>query len=344
VKKLTISQIAALAGVSTATVSRVLNGKEDVNDKTRLKVQRIIAEHGYRPSALARGLSLKKTDNLGLIIPDTAEYLFTSPYFSELIRGISRAANAKGFRLLLATAHTKETQEGTYRDLIGIVDGLILLDICMGDERISYLRQWEVPFVLVGRLPGCDDLDWVDSDNLGGAKRATTFLLKQGHRQIAFLNGPPDQTVSFYREQGYRQAYEALGLHLDESLICNKDFSIEAGVQLTRELLARGRSFSAVFAASDLLAFGAIQALKEAGFAIGEDISIVGFDDLPLARHCDPALTTVHQPIYEIGEAAANTLISRISGGTSPDPLQKVFRTELIVRKSSPPISRNPHR
>ncbi len=348
-KRLTIAEIAALAGVSTATVSRVLNGKRDVSPETRLKVQRIIAAHNYQPNALARSLSLRRTHNLGLIIPHTAEYLVSFPYFSELIRGISQRANAAGYRLLLATSSSERSSEETYGEVLrGAVDGLIVVDLKVQDERLRWLRREAVPFVLIGRPlepePSSEvaGVNCVDSDNVGGAYRATRHLLELGHESIWLINGPPEHAVSVYRERGFRRALEEAGRGAEGRVLAGP-FTVEAGYELTQTLLARTRGRSrggigiGIVAASDLQACGAVLALREAGLRVGADVSVVGFDDVPLARAFDPPLTTVRQPIFEIGKEAARLLIRQIEQPDAP-PLQTVFPTELIVRRSTRPL------
>jgi DNA-binding LacI/PurR family transcriptional regulator len=341
-KRLTIAEIAALAGVSTATVSRVLNGKKDVSLKTRLKIQRIIADHGYQPHALARSLSLKKTYNLGLIIPHTAEYLFSFPYFSELIRGISHHANAQGYRLLLATASSERSSADTYETVLyGAVDGLIVVDIKVQDERLKWLEREQIPFVLVGRPFQRSTMSCVDSDNVGGAYQATRYLLELGYEEVWLINGPAEHTVSVYREQGYQRALQEAG-HSSGERVLYGPFTVEGGYALAQEVLRRRSHLATkakqkgfgLLAASDLQACGAILALKEAGLAVGREVSVIGFDDVPLARVFDPPLTTVRQPIFEIGMEAARSLIRRIERPEAP-PLQTVFPTELIVRKST---------
>ncbi len=347
-KRLTITEIAALAGVSTATVSRVLNGKKDVSPRTRRRIQQLIEAYNYRPHALARGLSLKRTQNLGLIIPHTADYLFSSPYFAELIRGISQQANAQGYRLLLSTTTSEQPSQAVYDEMLqGVVDGLIVLDVKVRDSRLLWLKQEGIPFVLVGQ-PLDPAFDWgthisyVDSDNKGGAYQATRYLLELDHKEVFLLNGPKDHAVSITREQGFQQALDEAGLSQRAQVIYG-EFSLESGRTFIEELLRQRRQRRnldfGLLAASDVQALGAIAALKEAEVAVGRNVSVIGFDDVPLARAFDPPLTTVRQPIFTIGQEAVRLLIRCLEEPEAP-PLQTIFPTELIVRQSTRPLKR----
>jgi len=335
-RKLTIKEIAELAGVSKATVSRVLNGKGGVSPRTRRKVERVIQMYSYTPNLVARGLSLRRTGGVGLIVAHTAKRLSSHLFFLEFLRGVSHFLTEMGFRLILATADSEEDYESSCRNMAqdGFVDGAVILGIRKNDRRLRYFLKAGVPFVTVGRPIGYPRADYVDSDNQGGARTATEYLLRLGHKEIFFINGPEDHVASIAREKGYKEAFNTHGVSLGEQYIVHGDFSFESGYGAVRMALAQGLEFSAVFAASDLTAMGAATALKEAGFRVGEDISVVGFDDIPYARLFDPPLTTVHQPIHEMGEEAGRLLLLRLEGDVE-GPLRKVFRTQLIVREST---------
>lgn len=334
--KLTIQEIADMVDVSKATISRVLNDKEDVNPATRRKIQEIIDKHNYKPSPLARGLNKRGTQNLGLAIPHTAEYLFSFPYFSELIRGISHFASEEGFRLILETTRAETEEENAYKDIVrsGVIDGLILLEVRKQDKRIEFLKKYDFPFIAVGRSLEYPDIDYVDSNNVTGARDATEYLIDLGYRRIIFLNGPRDHSVSFYREKGYREALNRNGLDVREDDIVNCQFTIDSGYQAARSLLQEERDIKAIFAASDLSAIGAAKALKEEDIVPGEDMSIIGFDNIPFSKVSEPPLTTVKQPIHKIGQEVAETLIAKLQGEIT-DPIQKVLKNELVIREST---------
>lgn len=332
-QRLTIAEIAKLAGVSTATISRVLNGKSDVNEKTRRRIQRIIKRYGFTPHALARSLSLKKTNNLGVIIPHTADYLFSSPYFAELIRSFGQQVNSCSYRLILSTTSEERSSSEVYNELLyGAVDGLLVLDVRVGDERVCWLKGAGIPFALVGQDPKAEGISFVDSDNEQGAYQATKHLIELGHEEIFLMNGPRGHWVSQSREQGFRRALKEVGL--SPSGIFYSPFTIEAGFALAQEVFKRSRRDFGLLAASDLQAFGAINALKQLGLKVGDQVSVIGFDDIPLAQFFDPPLSTVRQPIWQIGQEAAKALIRRVESPES-EPIRRILPTELIIRNST---------
>jgi len=335
-QKLTIKEIAELAGVSKATVSRVINGKPGVNPETRKKVEQVIRTHSYAPNLVARGLSLRRTGSIGLIVAHSAKRLSSHLFFLEFLQGVSHYLTEKGFRLTLMTADSEEDYESSCLNMAqgGFVDGAIILGIRKNDRRLKYFLKAGVPFVTVGRPIGYPKADYVDSDNRGGAKMATEYLLRLGHKEILFINGPADHVASIARERGYREAFNAHGIAIKDRYIVHEDFSFEGGYEMVRTALAQGRKLSAVFAASDLTAMGAATALKEAGFRVGEDVSVVGFDDIPYAPLFDPPLTTVHQPIQEMGQETGRMLLARLDEHVS-GPLRKIFRVQLIIREST---------
>lgn len=335
-KKLTIKEIAELAGVSKATVSRVLNAKQGVHPETREKVEQVIKAHAYTPNLVAQGLSLKRTRNIGLVVAHTASRLSSHLFFLEFLRGISSFLNEKGFRLVLATANSEEDYEDSCRNMAqdGVVDGVILLGIRSNDVRLQHFLDAGVPCITVGRPIGYPEVDYVDSDNEGGTRTAVEYLLQLGYEKVLFVNGPQDHVASIAREQGYKAALRGHSLPIDKRYIIHGDFSFESGYAAVRDGTVTNLEFSAVFAASDLAAMGAITALKESGIQAGKDASVIGFDDIPYASFFDPPLTTVHQPICEMGEEAGRLLLLRLDGDVQ-GPLTKVFRTQLIIREST---------
>ncbi len=335
-QKLTIKEIAELAGVSKATVSRVINGKPGVNPETRKKVEQVIQAHSYAPNLVARGLSLRQTGNIGLIVAHSAKRLSSHLFFLEFLQGVSRYLTKKGIRLTLMTADSEEDYESSCLNMAqgGFVDGAIILGIRKNDRRLKYFLKTGVPFVTVGRPIGYPKADYVDSDNQGGAKMATEYLLRLGHKEILFINGPRDHVASIARERGYREAFTAHGIAVNDQYIVHEDFSFESGYETVRAALAQGQKLSAVFAASDLTAMGAATALKEAGLRVGKDVSVVGFDDIPYAPLFDPPLTTVHQPIQKMGQETGRLILIR-ANGAAHSPLTRVFPTQLVVREST---------
>ena len=335
-KKLTMKEIAELAGVSKATVSRVLNAKPGVHPETREKVQQVIKAYSYSPNLVAQGLSSRRTRNIGLVVAHTASRLSSHLFFLEFLRGISTFLSEKGFRLILATANSEEDYEDSCRSMAqdGVVDGVVLLGVRSDDVRLQHFLDAGVPCITVGQPIGYPEVDYVDSDNEGGARTAVEYLLQLGYEKILFVNGPEDHVVSIARERGYRAALSGHQLASDERYIVHGDFSFESGYEAVKDATITGLEFSAVFAASDLAAMGAVAAFKESGIQAGKDASVIGFDDIPYASFVDPPLTTVHQPIFEMGEEAGRLLLLRLSGNVQ-GTLNKIFRTQLIIREST---------
>lgn len=331
-----MKEIAKLAGVSKATVSRVLNAKQGVHPETRERVKQVIEAHSYTPNLVAQGLSSKRTGSIGLVVAHTTRRLSSHLFFLEFLRGISSCLNEKGFRLILATADSEEDYEDSCRSMTqnGVVDGVVILGIRSNDKRLRYLLDAGIPFITVGQPIGYPEADYVDADNEGGARTAMEYLLRLGHEKVLFVNGPETHVASIAREHGYRAALDKRGIPGGERHIIYGDFSFESGYQAVRDARRTGLEFSAVFTASDLAAMGAITALKEGGIQAGKDASVIGFDDISYASFFDPPLTTVYQPICEMGEEAGRLLLLRLDGNIQ-GPLTKVFRTQLIIREST---------
>jgi len=333
---MTLEEIAKLAGVSRSTVSRVINNHPNVSPEVRERVWKVIRELDYQPHAAARSLATRRTQVLGLIIPQAVTILFTDPFFPLLIRGIADACNARRYHLMLSLFSSRDEQRELYRRIIrgGHLDGIIISSTVIDDPLIPRLLEDQVPFVLVGRYPRDARASYVDADNRAGAQMAVDYLIRLGHRRIATITGPLNMIAGLDRYEGYLAALRNKGLEKDDALIAEGDFSYEGGFQAMQTLLPHEPT--AVFVASDTMALGAIKAIKGAGLRIPEDISIVGFDDLEAASFSDPPLTTVRQPIYLLGSTAAQLLIDLIEGKSRP-PQRIVFPTELVIRRSCSP-------
>jgi len=328
----TLEQIAKLAGVSRSTVSRVINDHPNVRPEVRERVWQVIRQVGYQPHAAARSLVTNRTQIIGLIIPQAVTTIFTDPFFPLLIRGIADTCNAHRYHLMLSLFSSRTEQESLYRRVLrgGYLDGVIVASTMLDDPLIPRLLEDQVPFVSVGRYPD-ERVDYVDVDNVSGARMATEHLLRLGHRRIATVTGPLGMMAGRDRLEGYRQALESRGLPVDDNLIAEGDFTEEGGRTAMQRLLPHEPT--AVFVASDTMAVGAMKAIKEAGLNIPADVAVVSFDDLPIASIVEPPLTTVRQPIERLGATAVDILITIIEheGGSR----QKVILpTELVVRAS----------
>ncbi|WP_431771131.1 LacI family DNA-binding transcriptional regulator [Streptomyces cucumeris] len=334
----TLEEVAARAGVGRGTVSRVINGSPRVSDRTRVAVQRAVAELGYVPNRVARALAADRADAVALVIPEPETRLFAEPYFSDIIRGVGAGLADTDLQLLLTLIRTpKERQR--FADYLAAhrVDGVLLVSVHADDPLPDLLERIEIPAVLSGRRSAHESVAYVDSDNTGGARAAVAHLIERGRTTVATITGPLDMYVAQCRLDGYRDALRAAGRDVDPALAVAADFTEEGGRRAMRELLARRPDLDAVFAASDVMAAGARQVLREQGRRVPEDVALVGFEDSAVARHMDPPLTSVRQATEEMGRAMARVLLEEIEGGAGRTavPPRLVLPTELVARASS---------
>jgi LacI family transcriptional regulator len=331
-KKMTISKIAELAGVSKATVSRVLNSYPHVRPELRERVQQVIEDTGFQPNNVARLLASDRSSMIGLLIPSGPQAVFTDPYFPVITQGISQGATQNNQTLALFIFQTEQEGRDTIRSIVatGLLDGLIVTADLKENSFIPLLFEHKVPFVLIGRPGHSDGVHFIDADNVGGGFMATEHLIKLGHRRIATVTSAQNAS-SDDRFIGYRRALDAYGVAFDPQLVTTGDYSLESGYYATRQLIPRQPE--AIFVATDTMALGALRALREAELRVPDDVAIVSFDDLPPAIQADPQLTTVRQPINQIGRMAVETLMQVIENPDLP-PRQEFLPNELIVRAS----------
>jgi LacI family transcriptional regulator len=327
-----LEQIAKLSGVSRSTVSRVVNNDPNVSVVTREKVLQVVKRVNYTPNAAARGLAAGCTHVLGLVIPMGVSTLFTDPYFPVLIQGVSSACNMREYSVMLWLAEP-EYERRQIRQIMysGLVDGVIISSMLLNDSLVQALAEGDLPFMLVGRHPTDTRVSYVDADNIGGACEAVTHLLRLGRTRVATITGPQNMIAGADRLAGYNAALRDRGLLSDPSLIAEGDFTETGGYRAMQQLLARRPD--AVFAASDIMAVGALRALREASLRVPEDVAVVGFDDLPQAARTEPALTTVRQPVYRLGAMAVDSVLDLLEHQSS-FPRRIVLPTELVVRSS----------
>jgi LacI family transcriptional regulator len=332
---LTLEKVGKLVGVSRSTVSRVINDDPHVQDVVRERVWQVIRETGYQPHAAARSLVTRRTRIIGAIIPEAVTTLFVDPFFSLLLGGITATCNAHGYHLMLALFNGPIKQEDLYQRLVhsSHLDGVIVASTRIGDPLIHKLMEDKIPFIMVGRCTD-DGVRYVDVDNVGGAHMAVAHLARLGHKRIATITGPLDMPAGADRLIGYKQALHAHRLPVEEELIVEGDFTRGGGAASMHRLLSA--SPSAVFAASDSMAIGALQTLREANLRIPEDVALVGFDDVSVATAVEPALTTVRQPIERLGSLAAELLLSLLENPPdAPAPAQHIILpAELVIRDS----------
>lgn len=329
----TIKDIAKKGGVSYSTVSRALNNRLVVNEKTRREIQKLAEEMGYKPNGLARGLVTQKTDTLGLVIPD-----ITNPFFPEVARGVEEEAAKYGYSVFLCNTDWDVKKEQRYLQalLSKRVDGIILASASEDSDYVIELVRGGLPLILVSRVMKQVDTNYVAIDNVKGAYLATDHLLNLGHRGIAYIGGPENLEFSRARYEGYLLALASKGIEINSRYIRHGKFKKEEGYRNTCELLKDPASRpTAIFAANDILALGIIQAARELGIQVPGELSVVGFDDIPYASYGEVRLTTVAQPKYAMGEMAAKLLLDEIQSGKKPQKKHIVLQPELVIRNSS---------
>ena len=331
-EKLTIRQIAKLAGVSRSTVSRVINDHLNVSPETRERVLQIVAETGFRPDPIARSLSSRTVGIIGLVIPLTIQSLFEDPFFPRLMQGISQGCNAHNYTLSLFLFHSQEEERSLHQRIARnrLLDGVIVTATRAGDPLIPELIANQTPFVMHGRHED-PRVSFVEVDNETGAYTAVTHLVRLGRQRIALITGPSGSVAAEDRKQGYVKALQERRVRVDESLIVHGEFTEMSSYEAMQRLLPHGPD--AVFVASDTMAVGALRALREVGKRVPDEVAVVGFDDLPQAATADPPLTTIRQPIQQTGVLAVEMLIDILENGADP-PRRIVLPTELVIRAS----------
>ncbi len=331
----TLDDVARAAGVSRATVSRVVNRNANVSPQAQRAVERAIAALGYVPNLAARSLVTRRSDSIGLVIPEPTGSLTSDPYFPLLLRGVSAECSAAGLQLVLLMPQSRAEEQRVEAFLAaGHLDGALLVSLHGNDPLPKRLRERGVPVVVGGRPPAGANVSYVDVDNEHGARTAVEHLIAAGRRVVAIIGGPLDMPAGIDRLAGYRHARANAGLPVDHSLEVHGPFVRETGIEGMRELLARRPDIDAVFAASDLIAAGALQEIVASGRRVPDDVALVGFDDSPLAETLQPPLTSVRQPIEEMGREMTRILLGEIASATAV-PRRVILSTQLVVRASS---------
>lgn len=331
----TLEAVAELAGVGRGTVSRVVNGAPGVSAKARAAVETAITQLNYIPNPAARSLVTSRTDCVALVIPESESRLAAEPYFSAVIRGVStELADTEMQLLLILVRDRRELDRLTRFAAARRVDGVLLVSIHDDDPLPGLLEEMRMPTVLAGRRSPDESLSHVHSDNVGGAATAVRHLLDGGRTTIATITGPLDMDVGNSRLRGWREALAERGAAVDERLVAVSDFTEEGGRTAMRDLLDRAPGIDAVFAASDVMAVGALTELRERGRRVPDDVAVIGFDDSVVARHTTPALTSVRQPIEAIGRSITRLLLAEIAEPSTVHE-QLVLPTTLVVRDST---------
>jgi len=330
---LTLEDIARLSGSSRSTVSRVINGDSNVSDATREKIMEVIREVNFQPNLAARGLAVGRVSVVGLVIPMGVSAIFTDPFFPLLIQGVSSGCNSKDYSVMLWLAEPDYERRMISKMMYnGLVDGVIVSSMLMDDPIVKALAESKLPFILIGRHPTNDDISYIDLDNQKSASDAVSYLVNMGRQRVATISGPRNMIVGQDRLQGYKNALAQHEMPLDEQLIVEGDFTEEGGYLAMRSLLAAKPD--AVFVASDSMAMGAMRAIQEKGLRIPQDVAVIGFDDIASSSRSTPTLSTVRQPIHEMGTKAAEVIIEMILN-PGMEPQKIVLETGLVLREST---------
>ena len=338
----TITDVARRAGVSTMTVSRVLNGSGYTSAQTRAKVEAAIDELGYVPNALARQLRSKRTKTIALVVSD-----ISNPFFTTIARGVEDFSAGHGFSVMYCNTDESPAEERRYLLMLveRQIDGVLLVPSRSSGDSFRLLNRHRMPVVVIDRRISARNVDSVRTDSEAGGYALTRHLIELGHRRIAVLTGRREISTSMDRLAGCRRALEEAGLSLPDALVHFGDFNFGRlnhadGHRMAQDVLAaEGERPTALFCANNFIGFGAIRALREAGLRVPEDMSVVAFDDLPEEWLSDPFLTVASQPAYEIGYRAVELLLDRISNHHEPAGESVVLPFELVVRRSSGPPS-----
>jgi DNA-binding LacI/PurR family transcriptional regulator len=327
----TIKDIARKAGVAPSVVSRALNNKYGVKDSTKKLILKLAQEMNYYPNTAARSLVTRKTDTIGIMMADISE-----PYYSQLIKGMEYVANQTGYSLLFSNSYESVEHNRVLQKMIFAqrVDGLIIVGSNIQEKNFSMsLFEQDIPFVLVERNFSDPRVNCIWVDNIAGAYLATKYLIKKGHRKIGHMAGNLYFQVALDRLEGYKKALVEAGIEYSEELVVSGNFVWQSGYESMKDLLKHHPQCTAVFVASDTMAYGALQAITEAGLNVPDDVGIIGFDDLEFSSLTNPPLTTIRQPRYQMGQKAMEVLTD-ILRDEAENGIKIPLAPELIVRRS----------
>ncbi|RAP75265.1 LacI family DNA-binding transcriptional regulator [Paenibacillus montanisoli] len=336
---ITIKDLAKATGLSVTTVSRALNGYSDVNEDTRKKIKKAAEELNYRPSAAARSLVMKKSRTIGVIISDINREGIKDALAYEILCGINDRSTMLDYDILLFSTSSKKQQKKSYSDLCKErgVDGAVIFGLRVNDPYLEeIICKADFPCVLIDIPVESKNAGHVTTDNVYGAMLAVNHLLKLGHRKIAMINGHNEAAVSIKRLEGYKQALEQAGIPFDTDLVFDGGFSEEGGCEAMYRILLNHPDVTAVFSASDLMVLGALRAMEKLNRRVPQTLSIVGYDDIPVAAYCSPKLTTVRQDKYEMGYRSAQLVIDMIENRQVDRRI--ILQNELIIRESTKAI------
>ncbi|GLT14731.1 MULTISPECIES: DNA-binding transcriptional regulator CytR [Vibrio] len=329
----TMKEVAQLAGVSTATVSRALMNPEKVSNATRKRVEDAVLESGYSPNSLARNLRRNESKTIIVIVPDICD-----PYFTEIIRGIEDTAAEHNYLVLLGDSGQQLKRESSFVNLVFTkqADGMLLLGTDVPFDVSKPEQKNLPPLVMACEYAPELELPTVHIDNLTAAFDVVNYLTQMGHKKVAEMSGPAEASLCQFRHQGFQQALRRAGIEMNPNYQVHGDFTLESGVTAANKLLSLPEPPTAIFCHNDSMAIGAIQQAKKQGFRVPQDLSIVGFDDIQFSQYCDPPLTTIAQPRYEIGKQSMLMLLE-ILKGREVRAGSRLLEANLVVRNSAAP-------
>ncbi|EII3092795.1 substrate-binding domain-containing protein [Vibrio cholerae] len=327
----TMKDIARLAGVSTSTVSHVINKSRFVSDEIAERVNNAAQQLNYAPSALARSLKMNRTKTIGMLVTTS-----TNPFFGEVVKGVERSCYHQGYNLILCnTEGDNQRMKASINTLLQKrVDGLLLMCSTLEGERLDVFDRYpDIPIVVMDWGPILFASDKIQDNSLQGGYMAAKHLIECGHKEIGCITGPLIRHQAQMRYEGYKRALAEAGIAINPDWIVESDFECEGGYQAFDKLYQRGKLPSALFVSNDMMAMGVIQAASQRGLRVPDDLSLIGYDDVHIAKFMTPALTTIHQPKYRLGKAAVDTLLYRLE---NPDTTAQVVQLEptLVVRNS----------
>ncbi|EMK6855556.1 substrate-binding domain-containing protein [Vibrio cholerae] len=327
----TMKDIARLAGVSTSTVSHVINKSRFVSDEIAERVNNAAQQLNYAPSALARSLKMNRTKTIGMLVTTS-----TNPFFGEVVKGVERSCYHQGYNLILCnTEGDNQRMKASINTLLQKrVDGLLLMCSTLEGERLDVFDRYpDIPIVVMDWGPILFASDKIQDNSLQGGYMAAKHLIECGHKEIGCITGPLIRHQAQMRYEGYKRALAEAGIAINPDWIVESDFECEGGYQAFEKLYERGKLPSALFVSNDMMAMGVIQAANQRGLRVPDDLSLIGYDDVHIAKFMTPALTTIHQPKYRLGKAAVDTLLYRLE---NPDTTAQVVQLEptLVVRNS----------
>ncbi|EMC2456412.1 TPA: substrate-binding domain-containing protein [Vibrio cholerae] len=327
----TMKDIARLAGVSTSTVSHVINKSRFVSDEIAERVNNAAQQLNYAPSVLARSLKMNRTKTIGMLVTTS-----TNPFFGEVVKGVERSCYHQGYNLILCnTEGDNQRMKASINTLLQKrVDGLLLMCSTLEGERLDVFDRYpDIPIVVMDWGPILFASDKIQDNSLQGGYMAAKHLIECGHKEIGCITGPLIRHQAQMRYEGYKRALAEAGIAINPDWIVESDFECEGGYQAFEKLYERGKLPSALFVSNDMMAMGVIQAASQRGLRVPDDLSLIGYDDVHIAKFMTPALTTIHQPKYRLGKAAVDTLLYRLE---NPDTTAQVVQLEptLVVRNS----------